>query len=134
MVQWSLLAAMAFTLAALAVAQSGFLLLCGPIVGLQLAAQATSVNFLQVFASEHFPTSSRAKTTACVVFAGQLGNFCIPVLSGLVVRKVSAAGAVVFFSVLYIVGWILSHKLPLPVSRELPLKDLEEELAVGSKG
>jgi len=126
MVQWSLLAATAFTLGALAVAQSGFLLLCGPLVGLQLAAQATGFNFLQVFASEHFPTSSRARTTAFVVFMAQLGNFTIPVLGGLVVRKIGAAGAVIFFSVLYLGGWTLSHRLPLPNGKEQPLHDLEE--------
>jgi hypothetical protein len=126
MVQWSLLAAMGFTLCALGVAQSGFLLLCGPLVGLQLAAQAAGFNFLQVFASEHFPTSSRAKTTAFVVFMAQLGNFTIPVLGGLVVRKVGAAGAVIFFSILYLAGWFLTHMLPLPVGREQSLHDLEE--------
>jgi len=128
MVQWSLLAATAFTLGALAMAQSGSLLLCGPLVGLQLAAQASGFNFLQVFASENFPTSSRAKTTAFCVFTAQLGNFTIPVLGGLVVRKVGAAGAVIFFSSLYLVGWLLSHRLPLPaqVGREQPLHDVEE--------
>lgn len=126
MVQWSLLLATACTLGALAVAQSGFLVLCGPLVGLQLAAQASGFNFLQVFASEHFPTSSRAKTTAFVVFMAQLGNFTIPVLGGAVVHKVGAAGAVVFFSALYLVGWAFSHLLPLAVTREQPLHDVEE--------
>lgn len=128
MVQWSLLAATAFTLGTLAVAQSGSLVLCGPLVGLQLAAQASGFNFLQVFASEHFPTSSRAKTTAFCVFMGQLGNFTVPVAGGIVVRKVGAASAVVFFSILYLVGWILSYRLPLPtgIGREQPLHDLEE--------
>jgi hypothetical protein len=131
MVQYSLLAATAFTLGALAVAQSGFLLLCGPLVGFQLAAQATGFNFLQVFASEHFPTSFRAKTTAFVVFMAQLGNFTMPVLGGIVVRKVGAASGVVFFSVLYLAGWLLSHHLPLPVGRDQPLHDLEEKKPSG---
>jgi len=126
MVQWSLLAATAFTLAALGVAQSGFIILCGPLVGLQLAAQACGFNFLQVFACEYFPTSNRAKTTAFIFFMAQLGNFTIPVLGGVVVRKIGAAGAVIFFSVLYLLGWILSHRLPLPTGREQPLHDLEE--------
>lgn len=126
MVQWSLLIAMACTLGALAVAESGFLLLCGPFVGLQLASQAASLNFLQLFTSEHFPTSSRATTTAIVSFAAQLGNFTIPVLGGLVVQKVSARGAVIFFSLLYLVGWILTFRLPLQVGREQPLHDVDE--------
>jgi len=125
-VQWSLLAAAAFTLSALGVANAGFLLLVGPLVGMQLAAQSCCFNFLQVFASEHFPTSSRAKTTAFVVFMAQLGNFTIPVLGGIVVRKVSATGAILFFGMLYLVAWIVSRFLPLPTGREQPLHDLEE--------
>lgn len=126
MVQWSLLAATACTLIALAVAQSGSVLLCGPIVGLQLAAQACGFNFLQVFASEHFPTSCRAKTTAFVVFMAQLGNFTMPVLGGFVVRRFGATSAVIFFSALYVVGWTFAHQLPLPAGREQPLHDVEE--------
>jgi MFS family permease len=112
MVQWTLLAATTFTLLTLAVAQSGSLVLCGPFVGLQLAAQSSGFNFLQVFASEHFPTSSRSKTTAFCVFMAQLGNFTIPVLGGMVVRKIGAASGVIFFSSLYLVGWILSQAPP----------------------
>jgi MFS family permease len=126
MVQWSLLAATVFTLGALAVAQSGFLLLCGPLVGFQLAAQAAGFNFLQVFASEHFPTSSRATTTALVVFVAQLGTFTVPVLGGFAVHKVGAGGAVMFFSGLYMLGWLFSLRLPLPVGRERALHDVEE--------
>lgn len=126
MVQWALLAAAFFTLASLAAAEAGSLLLCGPLIGMQLAAQATGLNFLQVFASEHFPTSRRAKTTGVVNFAAQLGNFAMPVAGGFVVRRVSAAGALIFFSGLYIVGWIVSLRLPLPVSREQPLHDVDE--------
>lgn len=127
LIQWSLVAATFFTLAMLFVAESGFLILCGPLLGAQLATQVTAFNFLQAFASEHFPTSRRAKTTAFVSFAAQLGNFTIPVVGGSIVRRVSAAGAVIFFSVLYVVGWIVSHRLPLPVSQEEPLHDVEEE-------
>jgi MFS family permease len=126
MVQWSLLTATAFTLGTLAVAESGFLLLCGPLVGLQLASQAASLNFLQLFTSEHFPTSSRATTTAIVSFAAQLGNFTIPVVGGFVVQRVSARGAVIFFSLLYLVGWLLAFRLPLQTGREQPLHDLDE--------
>jgi MFS family permease len=126
MVQWSLLAATAFALGTLIVAESGFPMLCGPLVGLQLAGQAASLNFLQLFASEHFPTSSRATTTAIVSFAAQLGNFSIPILGGYVVSKVSAIGAVIFFSMLYLVGWIISYWLPLPCGREQPLHDIQE--------
>mmetsp|Transcript_125176 Transcript_125176/g.227002 ORF Transcript_125176/g.227002 Transcript_125176/m.227002 type:complete len:532 (-) Transcript_125176:129-1724(-) len=127
LIQWALLAATFFTLVMLGMAESGFIITCGPLLGAQLAAQATALNFLQAFASEHFPTSRRAKTTAFVSFAAQLGNFTIPVVGGSIVRRVSAAGAVIFFSVLYVVGWILSHRLPLPVSQEEPLHDVEEE-------
>jgi len=126
MVQWPLLAAAFFTLAALAAAEAGSLLLSGPLIGLQLAAQATGLNYLQVFASEYFPTSRRAKTTAVVNFAAQLGNFVMPMAGGLVVQRVSAAGALIFFCALYLVGWIVSLRLPLPVSREQPLHDVDE--------
>lgn len=126
MVQWPLLAAAFFTLAALAAAEAGSVLLCGPLIGMQLAAQATGLNFLQVFTSEYFPTSRRAKTCAVVNFAAQLGNFAMPMAGGLVVQRVSAAGALIFFSALYIVGWIISLRLPLPTSREQPLHDVDE--------
>jgi MFS family permease len=129
MVQWALLASVAFTLGTLVMAESGFPMLCGPLVGLQLAGQAASLNFLQLFASEHFPTSSRATTTAIVSFAAQLGNFAIPIFGGFVVAKVSATGAVIFFSLLYVVGWFISYWLPLPCGREQPLHDIEEQAA-----
>lgn len=126
MVQWSIVAAAFFTLVALALAESGTLALCGPALGVQLAASSTGLNFLQVFASEHFPTSRRAKTTAFVNFAAQLGNFTIPVFGGLVVQHISATGAVIFFSSLYVVGWAVSHRLPLPVAKERPLHDVDD--------
>lgn len=126
MVQTSLVAATAFTLAALAVARSGHLLLCGPFVGLQLAAQVVGFNFLQAFAAEHFPTSCRARTSAFVIFMGQLGNFTMPVLAGLIVKSFGAAQGVVFFSFLYLFGFLLCYRLPLPVGRDQPLHDLEE--------
>lgn len=127
MVQWPLLAAAVFTLGALGAAEAGSLLLCGPLFGLQLAAQAAGLNFLQVFACEHFPTSRRAKTLAIVNFSAQLGNFAMPVAGGVVVRRISAAGALIFFSALYVVAWIVSLRLPLPSFREQPLHDVDED-------
>jgi len=126
MVQYSLLAAALSTLAALAVADCGYHLLCGPLVGISLAAQITGLNFLQVFALEYFPTASRAKTIALGNFAAQFGNFTIPLVGGLLVRGVSASGAIIFFSVLYVAAWILSHRLPLQVSPERSLHDVDE--------
>jgi len=126
MVQWPLLIAAFFTLASLAAAESGAFLLCGPLIGMQLAAQATGFNFLQVFACEHFPTARRAKITALVNFAAQLGNFVIPALGGFVVQRTSAAGALIFFCALYVVGWIVSLRLPLPTGKERPLHDVDE--------
>lgn len=126
MVQWSLLGAGFFTLVCLFTAESGKTLLCGPILGIQLAMQSTGLNFLMVFACEYFPTSRRAKTIAFVSFAAQLGNFTIPVVGGFVVRRFSASGALIFFSSLYVLGWAISHKLPLPMSKEKPLHDVED--------
>lgn len=125
-VQWSLLAAGFFTLVCLFTADRGVTLLCGPLIGVQLAMQSTGLNFLQVFASEYFPTSRRAGVTAAVGFAAQLGNVAIPSVGGFVVRRFSASGAVIFFSALYVVAWAISHKLPLPVSKERPLHDVED--------
>jgi MFS family permease len=126
MVQCALPAAALLTLAVLGAAGGGAGMLCGPLMGLQLAAQAAALNFLQVFATEYFPTSRRAKIVALVMFAGQLGNFTVPVLSGFIVHRISPTAAVVFFSSLYILSWILSLRLPLPSSREHPLHDVDK--------
>ena len=61
-----------------------------------------------------------------VQFAAQLGNFAMPIVGGFVVQKVSAAGALLFFSGLYLVAWIATVRLPLPVGREQPLHDVDE--------
>lgn len=126
MVQWPLVMASFFSLASLGAAEAGSPLLCGPLIGLQLVAQIASLSFLQVFTSEHFPTSQRAKATAVVQFSAQLGNFVMPIVGGFVVQKVSAAGALLFFSGLYLVAWIATVRLPLPVGREQPLHDVDE--------
>mmetsp|Transcript_42403 Transcript_42403/g.92385 ORF Transcript_42403/g.92385 Transcript_42403/m.92385 type:complete len:518 (+) Transcript_42403:168-1721(+) len=126
MIQWALLAASALTLLALAAAAGGWTRLCGPILGLQLAAQACGLNFLQAFACEHFPTSRRAKATAFVIFVAQLGNLAIPAIGGLIVHHFSASYAVVFFSSLYLVSWGATCRLPLPSSPETPLHDVDE--------
>lgn len=125
MVQWSLVAAAVFTLAALAAAEAGMLLLCGPLLGLQLASQATALNFLQAFATEYFPTSRRARTVAAANFGAQLGAFVTPVFGGHLVTRISPACAVMFFSSLYILAWLMSLRLPLPSSRERPLHDID---------
>lgn len=125
-VQWSLLAAAFFTLCTLVLAESGFPNLCGPLVGSQLAAQVTSFNFLQVFVCEHFPTVNRAWVSAFANFGAQLGNFVIPVIVGFVVKQWSAGVAVISFSALYVLSWAISFKLPLQVSPEEPLHDIDE--------
>eukprot|EP00928_Gymnodinium_smaydae_P049309 TRINITY_DN33090_c0_g1_i1.p1 TRINITY_DN33090_c0_g1~~TRINITY_DN33090_c0_g1_i1.p1 ORF type:complete len:535 (-),score=109.11 TRINITY_DN33090_c0_g1_i1:115-1719(-) len=99
----------------------------GPLIGLQLTAQATAINFLQVFASEYFPTQRRARTVAVATFAAQLGSLVVPVVGGFVVRDVSAAAAMLFFALLYVLAWGVSFRLPLPSGRERPLFDVEEE-------
>mmetsp|Transcript_73570 Transcript_73570/g.157709 ORF Transcript_73570/g.157709 Transcript_73570/m.157709 type:complete len:539 (-) Transcript_73570:184-1800(-) len=126
MVRWSIILAALFTVLALMAAERGMQVLIGPLMGVQLAMQATGLNFLQVFASEHVPTSRRAKTTAIVNFAAQLGNFTIPALGGLLVRHVSASGAVIFFGALYVVGFLCASRLPLPTKKEQPLHDIDE--------
>jgi MFS family permease len=128
MVTSALPCAAVFTLAVLGAAAGphGTAMLCGPLMGLQLAAQAAALNFLQVFATEHYPTSRRAKIVAMAMFAAQLGNFTVPVLSGFIVHRVSPTGAVLFFTALYVVAWILSLRLPLLSSREHMLHDVDK--------
>mmetsp|Transcript_7162 Transcript_7162/g.17861 ORF Transcript_7162/g.17861 Transcript_7162/m.17861 type:complete len:543 (-) Transcript_7162:81-1709(-) len=126
MVQWSLPLAAIMTLLAVAVAESGYVFLCGPLVGLQLTAQFCSLNFLLIFAAEHFPTSRRAAVVGLACLAAQLGDFITPILGGLVIQRVSKAGATLFFSALYVVAWLVASRLPLPSSRERPLHDVEE--------
>jgi len=128
MVQWPLFAAAALTGLNLLAAGGRFgALLCGPLVGAQLAAQAVGLSFLQVFASEYFPTSRRAQTVAIAMFAAQLGALTVPVFGGLVVRKASPAAAVAFFSTLYLLAWATSFRLPLSTGPERPLHDVDEE-------
>lgn len=93
MVTWSIPIAAGFGLLALAVAESRSILFCGPVLGAQLAAQAASLNFLQAFACEYFPTVRRAQAVAVANFAAQLGNLAVPMAGGLLVRRVSPAGA-----------------------------------------
>jgi len=127
MIQWSLLCAAFFTLATMVMAQHGALLLCGPFLGVQLAAQSAGFNFLQVFACEYFPTSSRAKMVAVVNFSAQLGNVVLPVFGDIVVQRLSTSGAVVFFGLLYVACYFVTLKLPLQNVREQPLHDVEAE-------
>jgi MFS family permease len=127
MIQWSLLCAAFFTLATMVAAEHGALLLCGPFLGVQLAAQSAAFNFLQVFACEYFPTSTRAKMVAVVNFSAQLGNIVLPVFGDIVMQKMSTAGAVVFFGLLYVACYFVSSRLPLQNVREQPLHDVEAE-------
>jgi len=126
MVQWSLPAAAIFTMATLGVALNGNPVFCGPLLGLQLAAQSCGLNFLQVFAIEHFPTSQRASVVAMVIFAAQLGDVLTPTLGSFVVQRVSRASAVVFFAALYLLAWFVTLRLPLPTTRERSLHDVDE--------
>jgi len=128
LVQVPLLAAGVLTVLNLVAAARKYqVALCGPLVGLQFAAQATGLNFLLVFASEYFPTSRRAQTVAVTAFAAQLGSFAVPLLGGFFVHDVSAFMAVIFFAALYMLSWVASSRLPLPVSKERPLHDVDEE-------
>lgn len=129
MVHGALLSAPLFAVASLSVAGHGYSGLCGPVIGLMLAAQSTGLNFLHVFTAEHFPTSSRARTAAFVNFAAQFGNFTIPVLGGIVVQEASPGAAVMFFAALFVVGGLVSLRLPLPTGPETPLHDVDEARA-----
>lgn len=134
MIQWSVLIAAGFGFAGVVAAKHGALLLCGPLLGMQLAAQATALNFLQAFTCEYFPTSSRAKTVALVMFAGQFGVFTVPALGGFIVERASVTGALIFFSTLYLLAWLVCLRLPLPTTRERPLFDIEEPKNYKSTG
>lgn len=127
MVQCSFFGAALFLAAVLSAALHGALILCGPLFGLQLSAQAAIVNFLLVFATEHFPTSRRARSVALVSFAAQLGTFTVPTLSGMLAKPLSVTGAVICFSSLYLFGGIFSLRLPLPSIREHPLQDIDND-------
>merc|ERR1740121_3546118 len=70
-IQWGALAAAAFGLLTLVVAERGSVIYCGPILGLQLAAQAGALNFMQAFVCEYFPTVSRAQAVAVASFAAR---------------------------------------------------------------
>lgn len=136
-IQWSTLAAATFGLLTIVVAERGSVRWCGPILGLQLAAQAGALNFLQAFACEYFPTVSRAQAVAVANFSAQLGNFVVPMLGSLLVKRVSPAGALVFFSLLYVVGWAASLLVPLPSTRagsEQPLTDVDRKSKSGGHG
>jgi len=126
-VQFCLPAAALACLAALVAAQGRFSYVCGPLVGLQLAAQACGLNFLLVFACEHFPTSRRAKTVALASFSAQLGNFLMPVVGGLVAERSSSNGVVLLCCCLYLMAWALTFWLPLPASGEHSLHDVDEK-------
>jgi len=126
MVQCSLLSATVLCVLTLAAAEGGYLMACGPLIGLQLACQSTAYNFLQVFVCEHFPTSRRAKAIAMAVFFAQFGNLTMPMVGGLVVRQISPTAAMLLFGVCYFIGWLASLRLPLPVGPEQPLHDVDE--------
>merc|ERR1740121_3230424 len=118
-IQWGALAAAAFGLLTL------------------VAAQAGALNFMQAFVCEYFPTVSRAQAVAVASFAAQLGNFAVPMLGGPLVRRASPAGALVFFSLLYVVGWSASLLVPLPSTRvgsEQPLTDVDRKSKCGGHG
>eukprot|EP00933_Yihiella_yeosuensis_P021797 TRINITY_DN17199_c0_g1_i1.p1 TRINITY_DN17199_c0_g1~~TRINITY_DN17199_c0_g1_i1.p1 ORF type:complete len:519 (-),score=46.12 TRINITY_DN17199_c0_g1_i1:172-1728(-) len=126
MIQWSLFLATFVSLIAIAAEQRRWFLLAGPLIGVQLVAQSSGLNFLQVFACERFPTSSRAFTVGLVMFSGQLARFIIPGLAGMLSLHNSGASITIFFGCLYSLGWVASIALPLPSSRQKPLHDIEE--------
>jgi len=128
LVRWSLASAALLTLLAVLCARVGgvALALCGPVIGLQLAAQACSVNFLQVFATEHFPTSRRAAVFSRACFAAHLGDLVAPTIGALVVERLPKGLVIAFFSTLYVMAWLVSARLPLSSSRERPLHDVDE--------
>jgi len=97
----------------------------GPLLGLQLAAQSAGFNFLMVFACEYYPTSTRAKMVAAVNFSAQLGNIVLPVFGDMLMQRVSTAGAVVFFGMLYVACYLVTLRLPLQNVRERPLHDVD---------
>lgn len=103
----------------------GGLLLCCILFGCQLAALATVLNLLKIFACEHFPTSSRASTMALTVLASQLGSLA-PLLSTWSMDQFSAPTVTIALSVLYMVGLLAAFKLPLPLGKCKPLRDLDE--------
>jgi len=128
LVQWSLVATALLTLLTLCAAQRRKAWLCGPLLALQLAAQSCSTNFLLAFAAEHFPTSRRAKVVAGVVFAAQLADFVTPVAGGLLMQRMSTAGALAASSALYVLAWVISFRLPLPETAcEASLHDIDDE-------
>lgn len=90
-----------------------------------LAALASLLHVLSVFACEHFATASRASTMALTVLAGQLAS-CAPLLvsgSRHVLSESMIASALVF---LYILGLLAAFRLPWPSSKSRPLRDLDE--------
>lgn len=129
MVQIALVFAPILALLSLAAAGVGCFDLCGPIIGMMLAAQSTALNFLQVFTAEHFPTSSRARTAAFVNVAAHFGNLTMPMLGGIVVQRISASASVLFFAGLFVLGLGCSMGLPLPTGREKPLHDIDDPSA-----
>lgn len=126
MVYWSFILGAIFSLAALWAAETGWLLLCGPLLGAQLGAQSAGLNFLQLFATEYFPTSRRAMILATAACGAQLGSFLVPALGGRVVQHFSAGAAILVFTALSLVGWLAALRLPLPSSKDRPLHDVEE--------
>lgn len=128
LVRWPLLVAAGLTVLNLVAATGRYhKLLCGPLVGAQLAASSTSINFLTVFALEYFATARRAQVVALATFAAQLGSLAVPVLGGFVVRHVSAAAAVASFAALYVLAFAVTWRLPLPSGPERPLHDVDED-------
>ena len=128
-VQFCLPMAALSCLAALVATQGSFSAICGALMGLQLAAQACALNFLLVFACEHFPTSRRAKSTALASFAAQLGNFVMPVVGGVLAERSSSNAVVLLSCCMYLFAWALTFCLPLPASGEHSLHDVDEKIS-----
>jgi len=116
--------AVVLSLSTLLLAHSSSLLLCGFLLGGQLAAQAAALILIQVFTCEFFPTVSRAKTMAVVAFAGQLGNFGMPFFGGWLVHHFPASTCLLFFSAFYFVGLLTALLLPIPLGKDRPLHDV----------
>jgi len=135
LVLYSIPAAALLTILSLAAAEHHWLLLCGPVVGLQRAAQVCTLNFLYVFAAEFYPTCRRAKAVALVAFASQLGAFAAPALGGLVVERLAGTLApVCFLFGLYTLAWLAAHRLPISGGGSgRPLHDVDEEPRRGAK-
>lgn len=102
------------------------LIFLGPALGLTMAAEACCLNFLLVFATEHFATSQRVAACGAMALAGQLASLAAPGLAALAVERAPLVAVVTSLCAAYLVAWFATMRLPLPASRERPLQDIDE--------